>query len=385
MRIVYVTETMVSSGGTEKMLSEKASYLVDVFGYDVTIISCTQIAGQANTFPLSQNVKQINLAIPYYRQYHYGYPKRLLVKWETNQALKKLLTKTIHQIDPDIVIGVARFAADIVTTIKCRAKKIIECHEARPFIMADMEGNRALVSRLYTNLIMKKRYFRMIERHADVVVTLTEGDSHLWKKARHLEVIPNFSTMAVSRMADYKNKRVIAVGRLSAEKGYDRLLKIWKRVSPQHQDWSLEFFGDGKLHHMLTNMIHDLQLLNVTINPPTPHISEEYSKSAICVMTSHFEGFPLVLLEAIRHGLPCIAFDCPFGPASIIKDGICGYLIEENSIEQYAQKLSLLMDQEDIWKSLSKEAIKRGEDFSVETVMNRWRQLFEDLVPAKST
>jgi glycosyltransferase involved in cell wall biosynthesis len=376
---------MVSSGGTEKMLSEKASYLVDVFGYDVTIISCTQIAGQANTFPLSQNVKQINLAIPYYRQYHYGYPKRLLVKWETNQALKKLLTKTIHQIDPDIVIGVARFAADIVTTIKCRAKKIIECHEARPFIMADMEGNRTLVSRLYTNLIMKNRYFLMIERHADVVVTLTEGDSHLWKKARHLEVIPNFSTMAVSRMADYKNKRVIAVGRLSAEKGYDRLLKIWKRVSPQHQDWSLEFFGDGKLHHMLTNMIHDLQLLNVTINPPTPHISEEYSKSAICVMTSHFEGFPLVLLEAIRHGLPCIAFDCPFGPASIIKDGICGYLIEENSIEQYAQKLSLLMDQEDIWKSLSKEAIKRGEDFSVETVMNRWRQLFEDLVPAKST
>ena len=385
MRIVYVTETMVSSGGTEKMLSEKASYLVDVFGYDVTIISCTQIAGQANTFPLSQNVKQINLAIPYYRQYHYGYPKRLLVKWETNQALKKLLTKTIHQIDPDIVIGVARFAADIVTTIKCRAKKIIECHEARPFIMADMEGNRALVSRLYTNLIMKKRYFRMIERHADVVVTLTEGDSHLWKKARHVEVIPNFSTMAVSTMACYKNKRVIAVGRLSAEKGYDRLLKIWKRVSPQHQDWSLEFFGDGKLHHMLTNMIHDLQLLNVTINPPTPNISEEYSKSAICVMTSHFEGFSLVLLEAIRHGLPCIAFDCPFGPASIIKDGICGYLIEENSIEQYAQKLSLLMDQEDIWKSLSKEAIKRGEDFSVETVMNRWRQLFEDLVPAKST
>ena len=385
MRIVYVTETMVSSGGTEKMLSEKASYLVDVFGYDVTIISCTQIAGQANTFPLSQNVKQINLAIPYYRQYHYGYPKRLLVKWETNQALKKLLTKTIHQIDPDIVIGVARFAADIVTTIKCRAKKIIECHEARPFIMADIEGNRPLISRLYTNLIMKKRYFRMIERHADVVVTLTEGDSHLWKKARHLEVIPNFSTMDGSRMADYKNKRVIAVGRLSAEKGYDRLLKIWKRVSPQHQDWSLEFFGDGKLHHMLTNMIHDLQLLNVTINPPTPHISEEYSKSAICVMTSHFEGFSLVLLEAIRHGLPCIAFDCPFGPASIIKDGICGYLIEENSIEQYAQKLSLLMDQEDIWKSLSKEAIKRGEDFSVETVMNRWRQLFEDLVPAKST
>ena len=384
MRSVYVTETMVSSGGTEKMLSEKASYLVDVFGYDVTIISCTQIAGQTNTFPLSQNVKQINLAIPYYRQYHYGYPKRLLVKWETNQALKKLLTKTIHQIDPDIVIGVARFAADIVTTIKCRAKKIIECHEARPFIMADMEGNRALVSRLYTNLIMKKRYFRIIERHADVVVTLTEGDSHLWKKARYVEVIPNFSTMVVGTMANYKSKRIIAVGRLSAEKGYDRLLKIWKKVSPQHQDWSLEFFGDGKLRNMLTNMIHDLQLQNVSINPPTPHISEEYAKSSICVITSHFEGFSLVLLEAIKHGIPCIAFNCPFGPASIIKDDICGFLFKDNDIEQYAQKLSLLMDREDIWKSLSEGAIIRDADFSVDSVMKHWKRLFEDLTHTKS-
>ena len=384
MRIVYVTETMLSTGGTEKMLSEKASFLADTFGYDVTIISCTQVAGQSNTFPLSQNVKQVNLAIPYYRQYHYGYPKRLLVKWQTNQLLKEQLTKTIQEIDPDIIIGVARFAADVVTTIKCRAKRVIECHEARPFIMADVEGNRSFVSRQYTNHVLKKRYFQTIERHADVVVTLTQGDSQLWRKARHVEVIPNFSTMAVCRMGDYKNKRVIAVGRLSAEKGYDRLLKIWAKVSPQHQDWSLEFFGDGKLHQMLTNMIQDLQLENVNINPPTSHISEEYAQSAICVMTSHFEGFSLVLLEAIRHSLPCIAFDCPFGPASIIKDGICGYLIEDNNIEEYAQKLSLLMDQEDIWKQLSKEAIKRSEKFSVEIVMNRWRKLFEDLVHAKS-
>lgn len=385
MRIVYVNETMVSTGGTEKMLSEKAGYLADTLGYDVTIISCTQSAGHPNTFPLSQNVKQINLAIPYYRQYHYRYPKRLLVKWETNQMLKEQLTKTIQKIDPDILIGVARFAADIVTTIKCRAKKIIECHEARPFIMADVEGNRSLASRLYTNIILKKRYFQIIERHADVVITLTEGDSKLWQKAHHVEVIPNFSTMEVNKIADYNNKRIIAVGRLSAEKGYDRLLKIWKKVSPQHPEWSLEFFGEGKLHNMLMSMIHEFQLQNVNINPPTPYINEEYAKSSICVLTSHFEGFPLVLLESIRHGLPCVAFNCPFGPASIIKDGICGYLIEDNDIEQYAHKLSLLMNNENTWNSLSKGAVERAEDFSVDTVMNHWKLLFENLVHTKST
>jgi glycosyltransferase involved in cell wall biosynthesis len=375
---------MVTTGGTEKMLSEKASYLADTFCYDVTIISCTQNVKESNTFPLSQNVKQINLAIPYYRQYHYHYPKRLLVKRKTNHVLKEQLTKTIQKIDPDVIIGVARFAADIVTTIKCRAKRIIECHEARPFIMADVEGNRPLASRIYTNLILKKRYFQIIERHANVVVTLTKGDSHLWQKAHHVEVIPNFSTMPVTKMADYNNKRVIAVGRLSAEKGYDRLLKIWKRISPQHPEWSLEFFGDGKLHNMLTNMIRELQLQNVNINPPTPHISEEYAKSSISVLTSHFEGFSLVLLEASRHGLPCIAFDCPFGPASVIKDGVCGYIIKDDDIEQYAQKLSLMMDQEDIWKSLSRGAVERAADFSVDIVMKHWQQLLEDLVHTKS-
>ena len=380
MKIVYVAETMVSTGGTEKMLSEKANYLADHYGYEVTVISCTQTSDQPNTFPLSGKVKQLNLAIPFYRQYHYGYPRRLLVKWQADRELKEQLTKAICQIDPDILIGVARFAADVVSIIPCRAKKVIETHEARYYLLADVEGNRSFLSRQYMNLFKRKRYFRKIEKHADLVVTLTEGDKKLWHKAHRVEVIPNCSSMRVSGYGSYRHKRVIAVGRLSAEKGYDRLLKIWEMVAPQHPEWTLDIFGEGKLHDALNDMIRERRLQNVCIHPPTTHISEEYAKSSICVLTSHFEGFSLVLLEACMHGLPSVAFNCPFGPASIIKDGICGYLISDDDMACYAKKLSLLMDDEASWNAFSTAALQRAHDFSTETVMKRWKQLLESLL-----
>lgn len=380
MKIVYVAETMVSTGGTEKMLSEKANYMADNYGYEVTIISCTQMDYQSNTFPLSEKVKQINLAIPYYRQYHYGYPKRLFVKWQADRELKEQLTKAIQQIDPDILIGVARFAADVVSTISCRAKKVIETHEARHYLLADVEGNRSFLSRQYMNQVKRKQYFHQIEKHADMVVTLTEGDKQLWHKVRRVEVIPNCSAMTVSGTGAYHHQRVIAVGRLSAEKGYDRLLKVWQMVAPQHPQWSLDIFGEGKLQDALNDMIREMGLQRVCIHPPTAHISEEYAKSSICALTSHFEGFSLVLLEAFMHGLPSIAFNCPFGPASIIKDGICGYLVTDDDIACYAQKLSLLMEDEATWKTFSTAALQRAQDFSTETVMNRWKQLLESLL-----
>ena len=146
-------------GGTEKILTEKANYLSDNFGYDITIITCTQPNEQPNAFPLSKTVRQINLSIPYYRQYRYRYPKRLWVKQELNKQLKKAITESILQLNPDITICTAGFKADIINTIGCRAKKITECHEARYFVMADLDRRRTWFSRLYMNLYKRKSIF----------------------------------------------------------------------------------------------------------------------------------------------------------------------------------------------------------------------------------
>lgn len=378
MTIVYVMESLVPKGGTERIISEKANYLAEQYKYNVYIITCTQQQDQPNAFQLSSSVHQIKLAIPYYSQYCYKYPKRFFVKLSINKKLKEAIIEAVQQINPDILIGIGHYKADLISSIKCRAKKIIECHEARFFTQSGMANHQNVLSKLFTKFY-RKLYFRTIERKADVIVTLTEGDKLLWNKAKRIEVIPNFSNIQVSQISSCHSKRVIAVGRLSWEKGYDRLIDIWELVSRKSPDWQLDIFGEGELEKNLSYKIAKKHINNITIHPTTNNISYEFSKSSICVMTSYYEGFALVLLEALKHGVPCVAYDCPFGPASIIEDNRCGYLIDNGNINVFAKKLCTLMNDENTRKKFSKESIKRSKDFAIDTIMGKWINLFESL------
>lgn len=378
MTIVYVMESLVPKGGTERIISEKANYLAEQYKYNVYIITCTQQQDQPNAFQLSPSVHQIKLAIPYYSQYCYKYPKRFFVKLSINKKLKEAIIEAVQQINPDILIGIGHYKADLISSIKCRAKKIIECHEARFFTQSGMANHQNVLSKLFTKFY-RKLYFRTIERKADVIVTLTEGDKLLWNKAKRIEVIPNFSNIQVSQISSCHSKRVIAVGRLSWEKGYDRLIDIWELVSRKSPDWQLDIFGEGELEKNLSYKIAKKHINNITIHPTTNNISYEFSKSSICVMTSYYEGFALVLLEALKHGVPCVAYDCPFGPASIIEDNRCGYLIDNGNINVFAKKLCTLMNDENARKKFSKESIKRSKDFAIDTIMGKWINLFESL------
>ncbi len=375
MKIVYILETLAVVGGSEKIISEKAGYIAEHFGYDVSIISCTQKDGQDNAFPLSTKVRQINLAVPYYKQYRYKYPQRLWVKYKTKQLLRNEMQRIINELNPDIIIGTLKFEATKICELNSPAKRIIECHEARPFAMSDLEHQRSFLSHIYMQYYQRNRYFKIIEKKADLVVTLTEGDKALWSKAHKVEVIPNFSTMSSTRHID-NQKRIIAVGRLSAEKGYDRLIAVWKQVALKHPDWRLDIFGDGRLRDSLQELIDKSDSSHIVLHPTTNKISQEYASSEIYVITSLYEGFSLSIVEAMIHGLPCIAFDCPFGPRSLIDDNKNGFLIEDGNIQQFAEKLCYLIEHPEVRDAFSAAAISKASNFSIDTIMARWKSIF---------
>jgi len=378
MKIAYIYSTLSTKGGTERMITEKANYLADHFGYDVTIITCIQHPDENNSFYTSNKVKQIKLGFPYFSQYKYKYPKRLWVKYAINKEFRRILTKEVQQINPNILIGIGHFKADFVCNIECEAKIIVECHEARYFAQSGMSQHQNLISKLFQHFYRKK-FFRTIEKKADAVVTLTQGDKELWNKAKRIEVIPNFSIMPIHHTSKCEGKRVIAVGRLSWEKGYDRLIEIWKIVELKYPDWFLDIYGEGELEKDLKDDVVKKNIKNITFHKFTDKISDEYTKSSICVMTSYYEGFALVLLEALRHGVPCIAFNCPFGPSSIIEDNRCGYLIENGNINLFAEKLSTLIENAKLRKVFSEAAIIRAEAFTIDRIMEQWKYLFESL------
>ena len=379
MKIAYILQSLAFKGGTERVITEKANYLTEHFGYDVSIITLTQQPTESNFYHLSEQIKQINLDIHDYSVYKYKYPRRLWKKWIMNHRVRQILTEAICKICPDIIIGTAHYKADLICSIKCNATKIIECHDGRMIISI-------LRKQWEKNLIVKMimpynrwKYFKTIERHADIIVTLTEGAKEKWRKANKVVVITNISTMPVKRITTCESKRIISVGRLRWEKGFERLIDIWKEVSLNYPDWQLAIFGDGALREQLTNKIQLEHVSNIFLYKSITDISNEYANSSICVVTSYFEGFSLTLLEAIRHGLPCIAFDCPFGPRSIIEDGINGYLIEEGNNNLFIQKLCSLMEKKPLRKQFSLASIERSKYFNTEDIMRQWKELFESI------
>ena len=385
MKIVYIIDSLSNKGGAERVISEKMSYMVTHYGYDVSVITCYQFPEtMPNCYYLPDDVRQINLCIPSYLQYNYSYPKRLWINRKYTRQLRHDLEQAVSTINPDIIIGVGYTLADVVCQIKSNAAKIIEAHEARQFTKTyNNFKDFSLSVKLYYKLL-RKRYLQIIEKKADAVVTLTKDDAKNWRKAKRVEVIPNFSTMPISKLSDCETKRVIAVGRLEWQKGYDRLIDIWTLVSKKHPDWQLDIYGEGGLETELKETIQTTKLSNISIHPYTDNISIEYATSSICVLTSRYEGFSLVLLEAMRHGVPCITFDCPYGPQDLVDHDKCGYVIENGNICLFAEKLCYLMDHSEIRKQFSTEAVDKAQSYHINSVMNQWKLLFESLTTKNS-
>lgn len=379
MKIAYVFSTLAKTGGTERIITEKTNYLAEQFGYDITIINLFQQDEDTNHFVLSKKVKQINLGIPYFSQFSYRYPKRLWIRWQLNRQVKKSIKQYVKNVDPDILIGISFFKADLVSKVKCRAKKIIESHEAKPFTHSGLNTRHNFIKEIYQN-IWRSFYFRAIERNADAVITLTKADEMLWKRAKYTAVIPNFSVMPISKYSDCTSKRVIAAGRLEWEKGFGRLIEAWSIVSSRHPDWHLDIFGEGSMDKTLKVLTNLYKAKNLTFHNVTSNISQEYANSSICVVSSYFEGFSLILLEAMRHGVPCVAFDCPFGPKSIINDGYTGFLVENGEIKLFAERVCRLIEDEDLRKHFSKASIDRALLFDTDSIMLRWKKLFEQII-----
>ena len=224
----------------------------------------------------------------------------------------------------------------------------------------------------------RKCYLRRVERRADMVVALTKDDAREWRRAKQVEVIPNFTVMPVVKLSGCDSKRVLAVGRLEWQKGFDRLIEVWSIVNSRYPDWRLDIFGSGTLEHELQSMIQTYGLSqSVTIYPYTSTIDKEYSGSSIFALSSRYEGFGLVLLEAMQSGLPCVVFDCPFGPSDVVVDGQNGFVVSNGDINVFAEKLCELIAHEDMRKQFSKAAVERVKLFDVDTVMAQWKALLE--------
>ncbi len=218
-------------------------------------------------------------------------------------------------------------------------------------------------------------------KKVNCIVTLTHDDKEFWiQYAKRVEVIPNILTIIPQKVIDYQSKRVIAAGRYVYQKGFDLLLEVWHLIDKSYNDWHLYIYGNGE-RAPYQQIVDKFDMNhNVHLMPATNEIAEEFSKSSIFVMSSRFEGFGLVLAEAMSCGLPCISFDCPYGPRDIITNEDDGILVENENIKAFAKSLERLMGDYKLRTAMGETASKNILRYSPKIIMDQWESLFKSLL-----
>jgi len=382
MKIVYLYTSFTIAGGADRVVIEKANYLAE-HGYDVTIVTDSQ-QKRASFFPISQNVKLHDLALDFEQEYKYNPLIRIFIYLNLIKRYEKVLSKYLYKEKPDIVITTLGRNMDFLADIKDGSIKIGESHIAKPFI----RNFHLLESKGPIYRMVAKIWMRKITKNCkklDALVLLTKNDEKNWEGIKKIQIIPNPLPFTPSSASTCNNKQAIFVARMCEQKGYEYLLQAWEIVHAKHPDWILNVYGDGEEKEIIQRSIINKGLsTTILLKGTTTIIQEKYLESSICILSSRYEGFGMVLLEAMACGVPCVAFNCPYGPADIIKDGEDGFLVEHLNSDALAKRICDLIEDETLRKKMGALAKRNIQRFNKDNIMKEWMHLFENLIQTRN-
>jgi len=362
-RICFVVEAL-GAGGAERVISLLASRWAQA-GWDVAICS---------------------FDTPKDRIYHALHNKvRLIRLGELDRTSQRrglamirrmlILRRALLRERPDVVlsfltkINVLTLAATIGTRLK-----VVACERNNPARQdAHPFWNKA------NSLLL---------RRADAVVAQTKRSlDHIPDSVvGRAKVIPNPIEMPPGMRADYdatEDLRIVAVGRLTRQKGFDLLIDAFSRVAPRHPGWMLDIWGEGQDRRMLENMIAHSPYCDRINLPGLSGIHGGWTEGASTfVLSSRFEGFPNALGEAMACGLPVIAFDCPYGPRELVRNGLDGILIESENVQALARALDRLMSAPHLRRALGENAAHSIKRFTPDRIALQWEILVKTVVSA---
>ena len=374
LKIVYCTPALYMAGGVERVLSLKANYFADHYGYDITIV-LTEGKNKPLFYPLSDKIKVVNLDINFEELWTCSFFKKILVYLKKQRIYKKRLTEELMRLRPDITISLLRREINFLTSVKDGSKKIGELHVNRANYRNFEAGEANAIKNLFAKLWMRNLVSHL--KRLDRFVVLTEEDKASWTELKNIHVIPDPLALTIDEVSPLANKRVMAVGRYVYQKGFDLLLQAWAKIESQHPDWELVVYGMGD-RDFYDQIIDDLHINRnrCHLYGSTPDIKKEYLNSSLFVFSSRFEGFGMVLIEAMACGLPVVSFDCPCGPKDIVRHEEDGLLVPSDDTDSLAEAMHKLMSDDVLRNNMASEALKNVRRFQLDEIAQQWKTLF---------
>ena len=371
MKLLYIINTLAIHGGVERVLTDKVNWLVEYANYDICLLIVNQGALPI-IFPLNPKVKICDLDIRLYKIYQFPFWKRYFRLYQLRRLFRSRISEKIRIFSPDIIVCSRMDYICDVMKVRGDIPVVYESHNSMLFYKYE---NYSWIKRL------KVKMWHKALKKVDMIVALTHGDALEWKKRyTHVSVIPNVVHLnSTGRYCDSSSKSVIFVGRYTYQKDYSSLLQIWKYVHNKFPDWQLHILGGyGGQQEELKDKICKED--NIVVHQPSSSINDEYLKCSLLLMTSLYEPFGLVLPEAMSCGLPVVAFDCPYGPADIITDGVDGFLIRDRCAESYISRVLQLITDKELRYKMGQAGIKSSQRYTADVIMPHWEKLFNELM-----
>ena len=378
MKIAYILSSFIAKAGTERILSDKMNYLVKRYGYDITFITYEQ-GNHPMAFSLDKRIRVIDLNTRFFPLYKLNPVRRVIAKSFQKRKLKSKLHDVLSVVNPDFVVLTTYDFDKFGSILTLPYRFVIESHICITDVRQEFRQHNVIL-KLFGKYL-DSIHFKIMNK-ADALVSLTSADKTNWEKHVNIPifVIPNLVTVYPNDISCYseRSNRIICVGRLTRQKGFDYLIKAWAMISKKYPTWRIDIFGHGDMETTLNQIFIDYNLSNCTrINEPSENIYEEYETSSIFVLSSRYEGFGLVLVEAMSCGVPCISFDCPNGPAELITHGEDGLLVPLGDIEKLAESIEWMITHEEERLRMSNNARQKAKQYKAEVIMPQWVELFE--------
>ena len=372
-KLLFVVGSLENSGGSERALTGRVNYLVEKYGYDITIVT-TNVDSVGSYYELNRQIKLVNIPISFGK---YGLLQKLEYIFFNSHSEEKPLYDFIKQNRFDVC---SSFGAESF---------LYKEKSAYPFYK--IKENRFTYKKLLSDdetSIGKKiwRYFRFrnsikVQQQMDCAITLTQEDADFWSKyLKKIVVMPNFIDTKNIQSSDLEKKVVIAVGRLEAEKDFESLIESYLLVAQKYPDWRLHIFGSGSLQSKLQDLINEKKLTDkVILKGSVQNIYDQYVESSIYVHTAVYEGFGLTILEAMAHKLPVVAFESVGGVKVLVKDNENGFSIKNRNRTLMAEKICTLISDSELRKKMGTKSQVFANEYSVESIMEKWHQFYSKI------
>jgi glycosyltransferase involved in cell wall biosynthesis len=386
MKIRYLVLNAYGFGGTTRTVVNQANALCR--DHDVEIASVYRHR-ESPGFAIDRRVRLVPLtglrSDGAYRTDPQGTCTRLLRK--TRRFRNRLPHRHDHQFtrwDPGVDLALLRYlwaAEDGV---------LVTTRPGLNLLSARMAPRRLIrVAQDHMNLAAYKPALRrdIIEHYPklDALTFLTEHDGAAYQQALggsglRMRRIPNGIPQPRLPPAALEAKVLVAAGRLERQKGFDLLLDAFALVSAEHPDWQLWIFGSGRCKPALAAQIERLGLTGrAHLKGATDRLDERFAEASVFVLSSRFEGLPMVLLESAAAGLPAVAFDCPTGPAEVIDHGASGLLVPPQDVPALAAGISALIEAPDRRRAMGARALQKSTNYSITETAGMWQDLFAEL------